>query len=68
MTEVTQSSDVRPPKSVTMQNAGFILTFEFEGKTAELAPSAGNSWNDPDLPETWESKSGAVGQIDRHVA
>ncbi len=53
---------------MTMQNAAFILAFEFENSTAELAPSEGSSWKDPDLPETWESKSGAVGQIDWQVA
>ena len=48
---------------MTMQNAGFILAFEFGDKSADLAPSDGSTWNDPDLPEAFQCKSGAVGQI-----
>ncbi len=48
---------------VTMQNAAFILAFQFTNKSAELAPSKGTSWNDPDMPMAFEGKSGAVGQI-----
>ena len=53
---------------MTMQNTAFVLAFEFQNKTAELAPSDDTSWKDLELPEMWESKSGAVGQIDWHVA
>ena len=52
---------------MTVQNAGLMIALEFENLTAELAPSDGTSWQDPDLPEAWESKSGAVGQIHWHV-
>ena len=48
---------------MTMQNAAFILAFQFAAKSAELAPSRGTSWNDPDMPMAYECKSGAVGQI-----
>lgn len=48
---------------MTMQNAGFALALQFRNKTAELAPSNGSTWNDPDLPQAWEGKSGAVGSI-----
>ncbi len=48
---------------MTMQNAAFILVFQFANKSAELAPSKGTSWNDPDMPMTYECRSGAVGQI-----
>jgi hypothetical protein len=50
-------------QQMTMQNAGFAMVFQFEDQTAELAPSEGTRWSDPDLPEQWESKSGAVGQF-----
>ena len=48
---------------MTMQNAGFILAFQFRDNTAELAPSDGSTWNDPELPEAYQCKSGAVGQF-----
>jgi hypothetical protein len=46
---------------MTMQNVGFAVALQFDRQTAELAPSAGTRWSDPDLPRQWESKSGAVG-------
>ena len=49
--------------TMTMQNATFCMAFGFEDHAADLAPSEGTSWNDPDLPQTWVGKSGAVGQI-----
>ena len=48
---------------MTMQNAGFILAFQFANKSADLAPSDGSTWNDPDMPGAFQCKSGAVGQI-----
>ena len=48
---------------VTMQNAFFAMAMGFVNNTAELAPSA-SSWNDPDMPRAWETKSGAAGAID----
>jgi hypothetical protein len=50
-------------QQMTMQNAGFAMVFQFDNQTAELAPSGGTRGSDPDLPEQWESKSGAVGQF-----
>jgi hypothetical protein len=49
--------------NMTMQNATFCMAFGFEDYAADLAPSEGTSWNDPDMPQTWVGKSGAVGQI-----
>jgi hypothetical protein len=46
---------------MTMHNVGFALALQFDQQRAELAPSAGTRWSDPDLPQQWESKSGAVG-------
>jgi len=46
---------------MTMQNVGFAVALQFDQQQAELAPSAGTRWADPDLPRQWESKSGAVG-------
>ena len=48
---------------MTMQNATFNLVFGFEEHAADLAPSEGTSWNDPEMPQVWVGKSGAVGQI-----
>ena len=53
---------------MTMQNAAFILAFQFRDKTAELAPSDGSEWHDPEMPTAWECRSGAVGQIAWSVA
>ena len=53
---------------MTMQNAGFILVFQFQDKTGDLAPSDGSSWNDPDLSEPYQCKSGVVGQINWAVS
>lgn len=53
---------------MTMQNTGFVLAFQYENNTAELAPSDGTIWRDPDMPEVWDNKSGAVGQINWQVA
>jgi hypothetical protein len=46
---------------MTMQNVGFAVALQFDQQRAELAPSTGTRWSDPDLPRQWESKSGAVG-------
>jgi hypothetical protein len=50
-------------QQMMMQNVGFAMVFQLENQTAELAPSEGTRWSDPDLPEQWESKSGAVGRF-----
>ena len=46
---------------MTMQNTGFVMAFQFDKQTAELAPSDGTRWSDPDMPHQFDSKSGAVG-------
>lgn len=48
---------------MTMQNSAFSVAFQFEGHVGDLAPSAGTSWKDPDLPVPWEGRSGVAGQI-----
>ena len=48
---------------MTMQNSAFSVAFQFEGHTGDLAPSNGTAWKDPDMPETWQGRSGVVGQI-----
>ena len=53
-------------RPMTMANVGFTDALEFEGSVAVLAPSAGTSWSDPDLPESFDCKSGAVGKIHWH--
>jgi len=55
-------------QSMTMQNVGFAVALQFDNSTAELAPSAGTQWSDPDLPQQWESKSGAVGRLTWNVS
>jgi hypothetical protein len=45
----------------TMRGGGFVSAFGME--EAELAPSAGTRWSDPDMPREFETKSGARGRI-----
>lgn len=49
--------------TVTLQNAGFALVWNFDNDTADMAPSTGTRWHDPDLPLEWEGRSGAVGHL-----
>jgi hypothetical protein len=44
----------------TMQNTGFTSALQFDNQTAQLAPSGGTQWSDPDMPRQFETKSGAV--------
>lgn len=44
-----------------MRGGGFVAAFGME--EAELAPSAGTRWSDPDMPREFETKSGARGAI-----
>jgi hypothetical protein len=48
---------------MTMQNVGFAVALAFEDVEAELAPSKGTEWSDPELPVRFANKSGAVGRI-----
>lgn len=50
-------------QTMTMQKTGFVMAFQFDNQTAELAPSAGTRWSDPDMPRQWECKSGAAGSF-----
>ena len=45
----------------TLRGGGFVGAFGMD--EAELAPSAGTSWSDPDMPREFETKSGARGMI-----
>jgi hypothetical protein len=45
----------------TMSGGGFVGAFGME--EAELAPSAGTRWSDPDMPRVFETKSGARGMV-----
>jgi hypothetical protein len=44
-----------------MRGGGFVAAFGME--EAELAPSAGTRWSDPDMPREFETKSGARGVV-----
>jgi hypothetical protein len=44
-----------------MRGGGFVGAFGMD--EAELAPSAGTRWSDPDMPREFETKSGARGAI-----
>ena len=46
---------------MTMQNTGFTTALQFDNQAAQLAPSTGTHWFDPDQPQRFEHKSGAVG-------
>ena len=50
-------------EQMTMGNSFFGGAFDLVDNTAELAPSA-SRWNDPEMPLSWETKSGAAGKID----
>jgi hypothetical protein len=43
-----------------MQNTGFTTALQFDNQAAQLAPSGGTQWPDPDMPCPFETKSGAV--------
>ena len=45
----------------TLQGGGFVGAFGME--KAELAPSKGTRWSDPEMPREFESKSGARGAV-----
>lgn len=44
----------------TMANTGFTTAFQFDNLTAQLAPSGGSRWTDPDMPRSIETRSGVV--------
>ena len=48
---------------MTMHNSAFSMAFQFDDHIGDLAPSAGTAWNDPDMPVSWEGRSGVAGQI-----
>ena len=48
---------------MTMQNSAFSVAFGFEGHTGDPAPSDGTAWQDPDMPEAWQGRSGVAGQV-----
>ena len=48
---------------MTMHNSAFSMVFGHEGHVGDLAPSDGTAWGDPDMPESWQGRSGVVGQV-----
>jgi hypothetical protein len=46
----------------TLRGGGFVATLGVE-EEAELAPSAGTRWSDPDMPREFETRSGARGMV-----
>ena len=47
----------------TMQNTGFTTALLFDNQSAQLAPSGGTRWSDPDMPRPFETKSGAAARF-----
>ena len=47
-------------QATTMQNTGFTTALQFDNQVAQLAPSHGTQWSDPDMPRQFQTKSGAV--------
>jgi len=45
---------------MTMQNTGLTTALQFDDRVAQLAPGIGTQWSEPDLPQHFELKSGAV--------
>jgi hypothetical protein len=52
----------------TMQNTGFTTALQFDNQAAQLAPSSGTHWSDPDMPRQFETKSGAVAKFTWRVS
>jgi len=52
----------------TMQNTGFTTALQFDNQAAQLAPSGGTHWSDPDMPRQFETKSGAVAKFTWRVS
>jgi hypothetical protein len=48
---------------MTLNNSVFSMAFGFDDHIGELAPSDGTTWEDPEMPEAWQGRSGVVGQI-----
>ena len=48
---------------VLLQNAAFSMVFGHDDHTGDLAPSEGTDWQDPDMPVTWQGRSGVAGQV-----
>ena len=47
-------------QATIMQHTGFTTALQFDNQAAQLAPSGGTQWADPDMPRPFETKSGAV--------
>ena len=47
----------------TMRNAGFTTALQFDDQAAQLAPSSGSQWSDPDTPRSFETGSGTVATV-----
>ena len=52
----------------TMQNTGFTTALQFDERAAQLAPSAGTRWSDPEMPRQFETKSGAMARFTWRVS
>jgi hypothetical protein len=52
----------------TMQNTGFTTALQFDDRAAQLAPSAGTHWSDPEMPRQFETRSGAVARFNWRVS
>ena len=48
---------------MTLENSAFSIAFGFVGHTGDLAPSNGTAWQDSEMPEAWQGRSGVVGQV-----
>ena len=42
----------------SLHHAGFAVAFQFDNEAFDIAPS-GTRWSDPDMPHSFETKSGA---------
>jgi hypothetical protein len=53
---------------MTMQNTGLTTALQFDDRVAQLAPGTGTQWSEPDLPQHFELKSGAVATFTWYVS
>ena len=49
-------------RPMTMQSVGFAVMLQFDNEILQLAPST-SRWSDPDMPRSFQTKSGGVGSF-----
>lgn len=53
---------------MTIKDVGFTIALQFNDRVGQLAPGEGTHWTDPQMPRTWDSKSGTMGKFTWNTA